>query len=422
MKIVIPYKPREAFIPFHKRKERFAALVCHRRAGKTVAVLNDIVKEVLMEELPNPRGIFVAPTFAQAKDIAWQYLKQYTYTVPAMEYHEAELRATFPTGATIRLYGAENPDRLRGIYADIAGIDEPAAMDLAVWTDVIRPALSDRKGKAVFIGTPNGEDDFFDIYEHARDDKDWYSMILKASESGILSEEELTSARKLLTPEAYQLEYEVSFSAAYKGAFYAGEIEKAQEEGRIKLVPRDPLLPVYSAFDLGMDDSTAIWTFQVYNLEWRWLDYYENSGKGMDHYITWLKNRDYPIDTTFLPHDAQVRELLSGKSRKQHFEERGLNPFVLERSYVEDGINAVRLAFPKMWFNKETTKIGIKALRNYRTDYNSKNRVLQLKPKHDWSSHAADAMRTAVMGVNEYWEKDRTNWRVPIKRNLHVVV
>jgi hypothetical protein len=416
LKINIPYTPREAFIPFHETEKRFAALVCHRRAGKTVAVINQIIKHVLICQKPSPRGVFVAPSFAQAKDIVWAYLKQYTRGIPGTTYHEAELRCSFPTGGMIRLYGAENPDRLRGIYADIAGIDEPASMDLSIWESVIRPALSDRNGKAVFIGTPFGEDAFYDIYQNALTDPDWFHMKLPASKSGILSPAELEAARKIMTPEAYEREYEVSFSATFPGAFYAKEVEAAEDENRIKKVNRDENLDTYAAVDLGMDDSTAIWVYQVYANEWRFLRYYENKGKSLDHYITWLKNLGYPLETVFLPHDAKVRELGVGKSRHQLFLDRGFNAEVLSKSGIADGINAVRLAFSRMWFNADECKLGIKALRNYRTDYNSKDRVLRMKPRHDWSSHGADAMRYAVMSMNEYLAAGHSNWDEPITR------
>lgn len=417
MKINIPYTPRKAFLPFHGRRQRFAALVCHRRAGKTVAVLNDIVKEVLQCPLPNPRGIFVAPSFAQAKDISWAYLKQYTRNIPGTAYHEAELKCTLPTGAIIRLYGAENPDRLRGIYADVAGIDEPASMDLSIWESVIRPALSDRNGKAIFIGTPFGEDAFFDIYQNALHDPDWFTMKLKASESGILPQSELDAAKKIMTAEAYEREYEVSFSATFPGAYYARDVEVAEEEKRIKKVNRDEALNTYAVLDLGMGDKTSIWVFQLYANEWRFLKFYENSGKSLDHYMTWLKNLGYPLETVFLPHDAKVRELGVGKSRAELFEDRGFSIEVLSKSAIDDGINAVRMAFPRMWFDAEGCKQGIRALRNYRSDFDSKNKVLKLKPKHDWSSHAADAMRYAIMSQNEHFGASKTDWKKPLSRD-----
>lgn len=418
MKINIPYQPRKAFIPFHSSGKRFSILVCHRRAGKTVSVLNEIIKTVLQCPLPNPRGIFIAPSFAQAKDISWKYLKHYTRDIPGMDFHEAELRCTFPTGASIRLYGAENPDRIRGIYADIAAFDEPASMDLtAIWEGVVRPALSDRKGKAIFIGTPMGEDVFFDLYQNAQNDPDWYHLRLKASESQILDPEELAAAKKMLTPEAFAREYEVSFSAAFPGNYYAANIETAQDEGRIKRVSRDESLEVYAAVDLGMADATAIWVYQLYANECRFLKYYSNTGKSLDHYITWLKNLDYHVDQVFLPHDAKVRELGVGKSRVQIFEDRNVNVEVLNRTSVEDGINAVRMAFSRMWFDAEGCKDGIKALRNYRSDYNSKNQVLRNKPRHDKYSNGADAMRYAIMSMNEYFSASHSDWDEPIARD-----
>ena len=184
---------------FHSSTKRFKILVCHRRAGKTLAAINETIKEVLLCEKPNPRGFYVAPTFSQAKDIAWTYLKEFTRDIPGMKYYESDLRADFPTGARIKLFGAENPDRMRGIYVDVAVIDEYASMSPTIWTDVLRPALSDRQGKAIFLGTPKGQDSFYDLWTYAlAHPEEWFALMLKASDTGILSPKELLDSYSLM--------------------------------------------------------------------------------------------------------------------------------------------------------------------------------------------------------------------------------
>lgn len=163
------------FMPFHTRKERWACMVAHRRAGKTVACVNELIKGALTCTLPDPRFAYVAPYYAQAKDVAWQYLKQYTSVIPGMSANESELRVDLPGGRRIRLYGAENYDRMRGLYLDGVVLDEYADMDPRVWPQVIRPALSDRRGWAAFIGTPKGRNSFYDLFDAAGKSPEWFA-------------------------------------------------------------------------------------------------------------------------------------------------------------------------------------------------------------------------------------------------------
>lgn len=419
MQIKLIYNPRPYFKEFHNSAKRFKILVCHRRAGKTLAAINETIKEVLICPKPNPRGFYVAPTFSQAKDIAWTYLKDFTRNIPNMSYYESELRADFPTGARIKLFGAENPDRMRGIYVDVAVIDEYASMSPTIWTDVLRPALSDRQGKAIFLGTPKGQDAFYDLWNYALDHpEEWYALMLKASDTGILSPKELADSYSLMGESKYAREYECDFSASFEGAYYLKELMKSAQAGRIRKVLYDPAADVYSCWDLGIADAMSRWDFQIINDEWHWLYYYENTGLNISHYIDELKARPYKVDTHFLPHDAAARELQTGKSRQQFMEERGLKTVIVPRHSVEDGINAVRMILARSFFDEEGTKTGLNSLRMYRSDYKEKLRVLSAKPVHDWASHGADSFRTGVMGIDEIALKvlKRSDWSKPVHR------
>jgi hypothetical protein len=210
---MLPYAPRPAFQPFHARSERFAVLVCHRRAGKTVATINDLIRRAIECERPAPRYAYIAPLFRQAKDIAWDYLKRYTDPIPGRLVNESELRVDLPGERRIRLYGADNPDSLRGLYLDGVVIDEPAQMKPALWQEVLRPALADRNGFAVFIGTPKGRNWFYELFRRAGKDENWYKLVLPASRSGLLKPDEVAALTADMAPPLIAQEMECSFEA-----------------------------------------------------------------------------------------------------------------------------------------------------------------------------------------------------------------
>lgn len=224
------YTCRGAFRAFHQREQRFAVLVCHRRAGKTVATINDLVDAALRCTLSAPRYAYIAPLHSQAKDIAWDYLKRYTAAIPGSEVHEGELRVDLLGDRRIRLYGADNPDKLRGLYLDGVVLDEPAQMKKAMWEEVLRPALADRKGFAIFIGTPKGRDWFYETYRRAEKSEEWFTLLLKASESQILSPEEITAMTADMPPAIIAQEMECSFEAPNVVQFISGEIVDAARD------------------------------------------------------------------------------------------------------------------------------------------------------------------------------------------------
>jgi len=417
--IRIPYNPRKVFLPFHASPKRFKIVVAHRRCGKTVAAINELVKEVLSCIRPNPRGAYVAPTYSQAKDVAWTYLKEYTRSIPGIKFYETELRVDFPTGARIKLYGAENEDRLRGLYFDVVVIDEFASMSPKIWEEVIRPSLSDRNGKAIFLGTPKGIDAFHELWTHALEDDTWFHLMLRASETGILTPEELAANLKLMDESTYSREFECDFAAAFEGAFFAKEVSRAYSENRIRQVLHDISADTFCSWDLGISDKMSLWVFQVINREWHWLQTYENTSQDLGHYIDWTKSLKYKINTHFLPHDAAARELSTGKSRQEFMSARGLNTEVVKRTPVEDQINAARVILPRSYFDEKGCIPGLTSLRMFQSSYSEKNRVLSQKPLHNWASHSASAFMTGVLGVDEsfLWQSEKSDWKKPIARN-----
>ena len=413
------YDARDQFVPFHTRSKRWGCIVAHRRAGKTVACVMDLVDAALRCTKEDGRFGYIGPTYTQTKDVAWMYLKRYTSGIPGVEQRESDLSVYLPNKARVRLYGAENYDRLRGIYLDGVILDEMADIDPRAWSEVIRPALSDRQGWAVFIGTPRGRDAFFKLYKQACESDDWFSLRLKASETGILPAYELAAAKNDLTPEQFAQEYECSFDAAVIGAYYAKDITDAEADKppRIASVPWDRNAEVITAWDLGHRDSTAIWFAQLVGREIHILDYYENSGQALDHYVKEVKSRPYVYGEHLLPHDAKAVELGTGKSRQEVLENLGLRVRIVPNHKVEDGINAVRLALSRCWFDASKCERGIDALRAYRAERNERHEVLKAHPLHDWSSHGSDAFRYLIMGMDERaksagWNKPDNSWVV----------
>lgn len=400
-RISLGYRARDQFAPFHRRKQRWGCVVAHRRAGKTVACVADLIDATLRCERPSPRFAYIAPFYAQAKDVAWGYLKQFSLPIPGASPNESELRVDLPGGGRIRLYGADNYDRMRGIYLDGVILDEYGDMAPRVWPEVIRPALADRNGWATFIGTPKGRNHFWEVWQQSKTSPDWYGLMLKASETGLLAESELRDARAMMTPEQYAQEFECSFDAAIVGAYYASLIADAENQGRVTDIAYDPALPVHTAWDLGIGDSTAIWAFQAGPEGMRVLDHIEDHGKPLPHYVAELNARGWRGGKDFVPHDARVRDLGTGRTRLETLAGMGRNPVLVPIHPVDDGINAVRQMLPRMRFDRTRCADGIEALRQYRSEFDDKTQAFKRQPRHDWTSHTADAMRYGAMGYRD---------------------
>ena len=337
--------------------------------------------------------------------MAWSYLKYYSSVIPGIDVRESDLQVEYPNGARIRLYGADNYDRLRGLYHDGVTIDEPAQMDPRAWPEVIRPTLSDYSGWGTFIGTPAGRDWFYKIdrNEDGTLADGWFRQTLKASETGIISAAELESLKSGLSEEQYAQEFECSFEAAVIGAYYGKLMAQAEADkpSRIAGVPHDPTAPVYTAWDLGIRDATAIWFAQVISREIHVIDYYEASGVDLGHYVREIKNKPYLYAGHIVPHDAQAKELGTGKSRLEVLESLGLKDLTIAPMHrVEDGINAVRTVIPRCWFDGKRCARGIDALKLYRSEYDERLQALKPRPVHDWTSHAADAFRYLAMTLD----------------------
>lgn len=410
--IVIPYKPREHQLKVHELLEgkRFAVVVAHRRFGKTVAALNHLIREAVLNDKETPRYAYIAPTYGQAKRVAWDYLVKYTDPLGGTN-NISELRVDF-WGRRIQLYGSDNPDSLRGQFFDGVIIDEVGDQNPKIWTDIVRPALTDRKGWCLFIGTPKGHNHFKELRDRAEKEDGWGLLEFKASETGVVDDTELKAAKNEMGEDKYRQEFECSFDAAVEGSYYGQILNELEEKKHMQEIPREELSRTFTAWDLGMGDSTSIWVAQLVGTEVRLLDYYENHGVGLDHYVKWIRDNDYEKAEHILPHDVRVRELGTGKSRMEMLEEAGLEIKIAPRMSLDDGIQAVRRLLPRCWFNVPKVQIGLNCLRNYRRDYDEKRKIFYERPLHDWSSHGSDSFRYLALGLDE----GNSSWSKPINK------
>lgn len=393
--VEIPYAPRPLQATIHDALEahRWAVAVCHRRFGKSVLAVNHLQKGALTCRKPRPRFAYIAPTYRQGKAIAWDYMKHYAAPIPGHDVNESELRIDYPNGGQVRIFGADNPDSLRGLYFDGVVLDEYGLQPPTIFSEVVRPLLADREGWALFIGTPNGKNQFYDVAQQAKRDEGWFFAEYKASQTGLLSATELADARKSMTADQYAQEFECSFEASVKGAIYARELQQAMEDGRVTRVPYDPQLPVDTDWDLGVGDATAIWFSQSFrSKEVRLVDYYEATGEGLPHYLKILQQKPYTYGEHWAPHDIQVRELGSGHSRLETARSLGLHFRISPKvEKLEDRIHAGRMLLPRCWFDAGKTERGLEALKNYRWDYNTRINDWTHLPIHNWASHGSDA-------------------------------
>lgn len=424
MEIIIPHNwtPRDYQIPvfqaFDQGIKRFV-LRWHRRAGK-----DDVCLHIGAREAFRRVGNYwhMLPAYAQARKAIWDAVNPHTGKKRIDEAFPKELRKRtnnqemiieFVNGSTWQVLGSDNYDNLVG--ASPAGIifSEYALANPAAW-DYFRPMLAENHGFAFFISTVRGYNHFYQLGEYAKTSKEWFFQEVSADTSGVFTAE--TLQRELEEIQAkrgedeglsiFRQEYFNDPNAAIPGAYYAKIIAKLKDAGQITSVPYEPNLPVTTAWDLGIGDSTAIWFAQQVGKEVRIIDHLENSGVGLDWYVKQLSNKPYVYHEHLLPHDANVSELGTGKRRIDTLRDLGLNKTrVLPALSVDDGINAVRLLLPRCWFDKTKTEKGLNCLINYQREYDEKLQTFKDRPLHDWSSHSSDGFRYLAIGLKPVRER-----------------
>lgn len=385
-------------MPFHNRSQRWAWLCTHRRAGKTVALVNDVIVGALQCKLYRPQLAYVGPTYTQAKRIAWQYLKDYSAPYLQSKPSESELKVTLHGDRTIYCLGADNADSLRGMYLDGGVGDEYALFRPSVFSQIIRPALSDRNGWWVFSSTPRGKNMFYKGLKEAQANPSTnFSMVLTASASGILPAQELIDLRNDMDPEEYAQEYECSFDAALKGAIYADEINQMFADARVKPSLYDPALTTHVVYDLGFTDATVaiFWQENPSDNSIRVVNVTASMGQAIHEHIDDLFQLapNLELGGIYLPHDAKAKNLQTGRSIVETFLKSPLKDYVqkpIPIHKVRDRIAATRQLFPRIYIDS-TCEDLIEALKGYRREWDENLLSFKDQPLHDWCSDYADA-------------------------------
>lgn len=416
--VILPYhwRPRAYQLPAWVYMEgaeegKRAVLVWHRRAGKDLFAIN-LCATKMYERV----GTYwhILPTYKQGRKIVWDGFtrdgrKFRSHFPPELVRSEnlAEMKIELMNGSIYQVVGTDDIDSLVGTNPVGCVFSEYSLQDPGAW-DYIRPILAENGGWAVFIYTMRGKNHGYKLLEMARQNPTWFAQLLVAGNEGtkredgrpVISDEVIDEERKAGMDEALiQQEFYCSAEAPLVGSYYGPWMAKAQEENRIGSVPWEPILPVHTAWDLGIADEMAIWFYQQVYGEIRIIDYYEAGGEGLAHYIKILKEKPYVYGRHCAPHDIEVRELGTGKSRRDTARSLGLNFRVVQRHEVLDGIEAVRNVLPKCWFDENKCSRGLEALKTYRKEFDEKRKMFKPNPEHDWSSHAADAFRILVMGM-----------------------
>jgi phage terminase large subunit len=415
--VVLPFTPRPWQLPLLDDNKPKIVAVVHRRAGKSTAIIwrglrkaltwdrSHIAKQRRNMKADPPRVVHVLPQGVMwSRTGLWDKLASAARAIPNAKIEKSDRRIVLPNGGIYQAGGMDNPDAWRGGYADEVIEDEADDVTAEGLDMVVEPMLADFSGTRLKVGTPKGNGRLQDAYERAGSDPDASRYLLSWQETGVFTAEQVARLRTELDEDEFAQELEVSFAAPNSGAYFAKSLDEAERAGRICNVPYDPTLPLYTSWDLGIDDSTAIWFFQITRSgEWRWLEYFEESGAGLDFYVKELKARPYIYTKHYLPHDIEVRELtFGGRSRRQFLDGHGLKPIVVVPACnPAERISAARIILPKCWFNAPGCARGLKMLRSYKREWNEQAGIWRSNPVHDFSSHCADAFGTGIQGAQE---------------------
>lgn len=355
--------------------------------------------------------LYVGPFNNQIRRIIWQGQdgdgRKFIDFIPreaVVRKSEQEMSLTLTNGSTIQLLGGDNPDKLVGINPVGIVFSEYSLCDPTAW-QLTNPILAENGGWALFNGTPRGQNHFYHMLKKAESSMDWFASHLSAIDTKAISPQALKTARDEMNNEAkFQSEFMTSFDTPVEGAYYGEIISKLYKKDQIvQNIPPDPALPVHTAWDLGMDDSTTIWFFQQHHKEIRLVHYYENSGEGLQHYARELDRfatiNDITYGKHYAPHDIAVRELGTGRSRLETARSLGVRFTQVKKLALTDGIEAVRQILPQCWFSQKDCAQGLKHLQDYHKEFDTQRNTFKKTPVHDSASHGADAFRTLAVGI-----------------------
>lgn len=452
VEIEIPYKPRKWAVPFHDALTRWAALILHRRAGKTTGVLNHHQRAALDDAWEEARLRFLEPKFTdaeiqellqyrqyghilpllgQAKSVAWEPLKRIAAGVPGHKPNESELSIKYPRrpkapnrlqvgygpltpdshSTTVRLFGADNPDAFRGLPFSGVSYDEYSQHPPNIHGEVVSKALADHVGYGIWAGTIKGKNQLYRTYEAAKGNAAWFALWQDvdktlATEEGAtitairrsMQDDREQIAQGLMTQAEFDQEWYLSPTAAIKGAYYGKELDAAVREGRIRQVPYDPALKVHDVWDLGKGTKMAVGMFQRFGRSVQMIDYHQGSeSDGIPQVIKVLQAKPYVWGKHFAPHDVRATDLGTGKTRLETARALGWAFEIVPEMSIDDGINAGRLLFPRLWIDETKCQIFIDAIGQYKQEWVEKLGMFRDVPLHDWTSHPADMYRYAAL-------------------------
>jgi len=398
--IKLSYHPRDWAKQFHASTKRYMVLVVHRRAGKTTAALNFMQVSAIRNG--GRRYAYIAPTYKQAKNVAWAILKLYSKDIPGIEHRETDLTVRYPNGSAITLFGADSPDSLRGM--GLAGVvfDEYSQQPSNIFSEIVRPMLVDHNGYAIWIGTPKGKNEFYRLYEQAQNDPDRLALKLTVDDTKIIDMQEIEDARKTMSEDEFQQEWYCSFNASLKGSIYGMELAQLRSAGHIKQIPYDTGEPVYTVWDLGMGAAMAVGFFQKVGPELRFIDFWQGAAnESLLEAIKAVRNKPYVFEKHFAPHDIMTREISSGMPRADIARKLGINFDIVPNVTVASGIEKTKILFSRLWVDESNCRLWLDAIAQYCREWDDEHGMFRDNPRHDWTSHAADVLRYSAIVESE---------------------
>ena len=421
MEIVLPYKfePREYQVPFLGEMalgKKRAILLWHRRAGKDKVALNFMITQ-MYKKVGN--YFYCLPEYAQARKVIWESIgsdgsRFVDHFPPALikSKNDHEMTIEFVNGSIFRLIGADQYNSVMGTNPVGIIFSEYSIQDPHAW-GYFRPILAENDGWAIFVYTARGKNHGFNLYNMAKNNPNWYVSKLTADDTGVLSKEKLENEKKEMFADTgddalFFQEYYLDFNAAVQGAYYSRLLNEAEAQGRFRQTLFDPAVEVETWWDLGVGDSTSVWFTQTVANEVRVIDFYESHNKGLTEYIKVIREKPYVYKAHHAPHDIQVREFTTGKTRLEVARELGIRFIIVPKLSVDDGIQAVRNILPRCIFDSLKCQKGLEALASYHKEYDDQAKTFKDRPDHDWSSHASDAFRYFAVG-----HKDQTEYNDP---------
>jgi len=373
----------------------------HRRAGKDVTLWNLTIREAHKRV-----GVYfyLLPTYTQGKKIIWDGITndgdKFMDYIPRQiirNQNGQELKIKLKNGSIIQIIGTDNYDAIRGTNPVGCVFSEYSFQNPMAW-EVVKPILKVNKGWAIFNTTPNGKNHAYDLYNMAMADDNWFCECLTIEDTEVLNDKDMEEERQEgMTEEMIAQEYFCSFDVGALGSYYPKQLKEAAK--RITGVPREANLEIEVFFDLGKNDSTTMLFVQQVGREIHIFDAYEASGESIEHYVKVLKDKEYMYGHLNLPHDAKHRRLESNKTIEEQFKEAGFKTRIVEKLSIDQGIQQVRRIFPRLWIDKVKCKQFLRAIENYHKEYDEVAKVFKNTPKHDWSSHYADALRYLAVGI-----------------------